>query len=242
MTQHSVWSHTSYAPLRCSYGLETEQYLSTKWCSSGGQCDMIPPHPRVGYHAFHLLLEDEKDWNGNLSLYQILSAWWSYLQEAVLMLDFQDSFLKHRQNLSTLSLPTVPDNGLSHCSCEFAGWELTYKCLFYSMFQVTFQLCSNSYGGRVFIPIYSYSTTWIKNLSVSGHVISFTLYVSVSVCIWCACTVSIWRSEDNLEESVLSTVQSRERTKAVRLNAKCLYPLSHFIGPASWLLEECKKE
>lgn len=45
MTQHSVWSHTSYAPLRCSYGLETEQYLSTKWCSSGGQCDMIPPSP-----------------------------------------------------------------------------------------------------------------------------------------------------------------------------------------------------
>lgn len=46
MAQHSVWSHTtSYVPLRCSYGLETEQYLSTKWCSSGGQCDMTPqPH------------------------------------------------------------------------------------------------------------------------------------------------------------------------------------------------------
>lgn len=105
--QHSSWLqgmihmiHMIRIPLDCFNGLQTEQYLSTKWCSSDIQCDMTTL-PQLGTLAFTLCYW-ERTRKIEIEIYHFIwlknydTEFTSDITE--LMLDFQDLFLKYRQN------------------------------------------------------------------------------------------------------------------------------------------------
>lgn len=100
--------HTSSAPLSCSHGLETEQYLNIKQCPSGVHCVIGPTYPSC---IPHLLPVIGGVWERLKLKFTILSDFNNMLDlssEAMMpMLDFQDSFLKHRQKVIHTQTPTL---------------------------------------------------------------------------------------------------------------------------------------
>lgn len=134
---HRVW-YIVRLPLDCFNGLQTEQYLCTKWCSSDIQCDMTTL-PQLGTLAFTLCYW-ERTRKIEIEIYHFIwlknydTEFTSDITE--LMLDFHDLFLKYRQNLTILNLLAALAAALFRCcSCELAGLELICKalvCLVYS--------------------------------------------------------------------------------------------------------------
>lgn len=79
---------------------------------------------------------------------------------------------------------------------------------------------------------------WLQPVVMNGKLacllqLSFRIY-SMCVCVFCVYTFAkmhVWRSLDNLRESVLSyQVGPRDESHVAKLGGKHLYPLCHFGG------------
>lgn len=66
--------------------------------------------------------------------------------------------------------------------------------------------------------------------ALKTHLKIFYFIFTMCVC-FCMCHACVWRSEDNLKQSVLSIHPVGPKSQVIKPGGKCLYPLSHFSAP-----------